>query len=461
MLQSTVRKTRGLGHCVAGVLGFALSAGAAAQTDASTVLDRQTDDAFRQVLQQPQDLGVWSKYAELLIQAGNYEGGIAALERMLLTPGASPDLRVDIAALYFRLGSHAMAEGMLREALADNRLQGDKRALAESLLADVAKRNQRSQFSGSIALGVRHQSNPTYRTDSNLVFSGGALGPVPADQRPESDTDLNVGVHVKHLYDLDRQNSATIASNFAAYVVDFRSSSGSTLSANPTKPFDLVVLDFNTGIQFKPMPADVSGLTLRPHIILTNVSAQQHQYLRNEGIGLDLVYRPHERTLFDMTLDGQRRHFANRIDIANPDQLDGRIYSLRGRITQEVRPGHQLAGELTFRSNRTGRSYYDFESQEARVTYSAVYRSPFSAGRYWTTVLWLGAVNRTYGAPDPAITPLETREDRETRFGISHTVQIAPFWSLSLAAEHMRNNANLPNARYKNTSLSGVVVRSF
>ncbi|MEO7391577.1 MAG: hypothetical protein ABIU58_05350, partial [Ramlibacter sp.] len=74
MQQSTVRRMRGLGHCAAGIIGLALCAGAAAQSDATAVLDRQTDDAFRQVLQQPQDLGLWSKYAQLLVQAGNYEG---------------------------------------------------------------------------------------------------------------------------------------------------------------------------------------------------------------------------------------------------------------------------------------------------------------------------------------------------------------------------------------------------
>ena len=461
MQKSTVRRTRGLGHAVAGLLGLVMCAGAAAQSDAAAVLDRQTDDAFRQVLQQPQDLGLWSKYAQLLVQAGNYEGGIAALERLLLDPNASPDLRVDIAALYFRLGSYAMAESMLREALADNRLQGDKRGVAQALQADVAKRNQRSQFSGSLALGLRHQSNPTFRTDRTQVLSAGVFGPLPADQRPDADNDVNLGVRVQHLYDLDMQNSATIASNFAAYVVDYQSSSGSQLSANPTKPYDLVVLDFNTGFQFKPMPAQLSGLTMRPHIILTNVTAQQHQYLRNEGLGLDVAYRPDERTLFDITLDGQHRHFADRIDISNANLLGGRLYSLRGRVSHEVRPGHVLTGELALRRSRTGRDFYDFDSNEARVTYAAVYVSPFGSGGYWSTAVWLGATRRSYGAPDASISATETREDREWRFGVSQTVSLATAWQLVLTAEHARNNANLPNFRYRNTTLSGVVVRSF
>ena len=50
-------------------------ANAAAQSDAAIALERQSDEAFRQVLQQPQNLALWSVYAELLIKQGNYEGG--------------------------------------------------------------------------------------------------------------------------------------------------------------------------------------------------------------------------------------------------------------------------------------------------------------------------------------------------------------------------------------------------
>jgi tetratricopeptide (TPR) repeat protein len=204
---------------LAGIAGLVMCANAAAQTAATVPLDRQTEEVFRQVFQQPQDLSLWSKYAQLLVQAGNYEGGIAALERLLLNPDASPDIRVDIAALYFRLESYAMSEAMLNQALADGRLQGEKRAFAQSLLAAVAKRNQRSQFSGSVSFGLRHQTNPMYRTGSAQVLSAGVLGPLPANQQPQSDNDVSVGLRIQHAYDLEKQNSAAIVSGAGAYLM--------------------------------------------------------------------------------------------------------------------------------------------------------------------------------------------------------------------------------------------------
>ena len=459
MQQTPTRKMCRLGW--GGTLAFAFCASATAQTALQAPMDRQSEEAFRQVLDQPEDLGLWSKYAQLLVKAGNYEGGVAAMERLLLDPATGPGVRLEIAALYFRLGSYAMAETMVRTALADSRLQGEQRALGVALLADVMKRNQRSQLSGNLVFGLRHQTNPTYRTDRTQVLSLGVLGPVASDQRPDADNDLNLGVRIQHLYDLDLQNSATIASTFGAALVDYRSSSGSRLEAGLNRPQDLLAVDFTTGLQFKPLPGSVSGLTLRPHILLSNLVAQRHQLLRSKGLGLDLTWRPNERTLLEMTLDGQDRDFANRVDITDADLLGGRLYGLRARLSREVVPGQVVTGEVAVRRNRTERTYYDYDSHEARITYAFSYASPISKGGWWTTAFWLGALRRSYDGPDARVSATDNRSDREMRFGVSHTVPITPAWSLLFMADHSRNAANLPNYRYKNTSVSGAVVRTF
>ena len=443
-----------------GAFGFLLSCGAAAQGSGAVALERQTDEAFRQVLQQPQDLSGWSRYAQLLVEAGNYQGGIAALERLLLEPNASPDLRVDIAVLYYRQGAYAMSEALLSTALADSRLQGDKRALAQALLDETRKRGQRSQLQGVATLGVRHQTNPSYRSDAFQVLSGGLPGPLAPEQRPHSDNDLSLGLRINHLYDLERQNSAAIATNFGAYLVDYRSASGRQLVAGETKPYDLQVLDLSTGLQFKPLPATMSGLALRPHAILSNVVAKNHQYLRNQGLGIDLSLRPDERTLYELTVDGVHRDFAERVDVANANLQDGHLYSLRARVSRELAPGQVLVGEYAMRRSTSRRDMYDADSHELRAVYAITYGSPVSKGSHWTTALWVGALNRAYDAPDPAVSTT-VHKDREWRMGVNQTIPLVPQWSLLLSAEHARNQANLPNYRYKNTSVSVTVVRSF
>lgn len=130
---------------------------ASAQTDATQTLERQSDEAFRQVLQQPQNLSLWSSYSQLLVRQGNYEGGIAALERLLLEPDASPSLRVEIGVLYYRLASYSMSEAMLRKALEDARLPGDQRLLQTHCLpiSPNAARSPSSAGHSPLACGAR------------------------------------------------------------------------------------------------------------------------------------------------------------------------------------------------------------------------------------------------------------------------------------------------------------------
>lgn len=437
----------------------ALSVAATAQTGAAA-LERQTDEAFRQVLRQPQDLSGWSRYAQLQVEAGNYEGGIAALERLLLQPQANPDLRVDIAALYYRLGSYAAAEAMLGTALEDSRLHVDKRAFATALLADVRARNQRSQLQGVATLGWRHQSNPTYRSDAAQVLSAGVSVPLPSAQQPAADNDLNAGLRLSHRYDLERQNEATLVSHLGAYLVNYRSSSGRDLVAGDTKPYDLQLIDFNSGLEFKPLPATMGGLTVRPHVVASNVVAKGHQYLRNVGLGLDLTLRTDERTLYEFSVDGVHRDFSNRVDVADAHLQDGHLYSARARVSRELAAGQVLVGEYFVRRVSAQRAQYDFDSHELRASYVLTYRSPLASGTHWTTVLWAGVLHRTYDAADPAVSTI-AHKDREWRLGIHQSIPLVPQWSMLLSAEHARNRANLPNYRYKNTSISATVVRSF
>lgn len=441
------------------VLALFACAHAAAQTGATEALERQSDEAFRQVLQQPQNLPLWSAYSQLLIRQGNYEGGIAALERLLLEPDASPSLRLDIGVLYYRLASYAQAEAMLRRAVEDSRLPDDHRALANALLADIAKRSQISQLSGALTFGLRHQSNPMYRTDSAQVIAGGVL--VPNTQTPESNTDVNIGVRLRHLYDLEKQNSAAIVSTFGAALTKYSSSAGSQVVANPTKPYDLLVLDLSTGLQFKPLPAELSSLTIRPHIVWSNVLAQGRQYFDSYGLGLDVNWLVSEHTFVDVTVDSQRRSFANRIDIPAAGLLGGHMDSLRARWTHEVAAGQVVSADYVMRRNRTGRDFYDSDSHEVQLTYALSYASPISGGGTWTTSVYGSTLRRTFGGAEPAVSATIKRQDSESRLGITHRIPLTPDWSLSFALEEARNNANIANFNYKNTTLSSTVIRSF
>lgn len=455
-----VNRTKYL-HLAGAVLGFSLTASAAAQTGGATPLERQTEDAFRQVLQQPQELAGWSAYAHLLIEGGNYEGAIAALERLLLEPDANPAIRIQIAEMYFRLGSYQAAENTAREALADDKLPKDQREAAQNLVRLAAMRNKTNQLSGSLVLGFRRQTNPTYRTNNSQVLAGGVLVAQPANLSPQSDTDVSMGLSLQHVFDLGMQNSAAIVSSVSAFMLNYRSASGSQLVASPIKPYDLLLFDVNTGLRFKPMPGAVDGLTVRPLILLSTVAAQGSTYFSSRGLGVDVNWQPDEKTYYEFTLDTQRRNFSNRIDVPTANLISGSLSSLRFRVSREVAAGQRVVGEYAFRRSGTAQAITDFSSHELRGTYSISYPSPTKNGSYWTSAVSLGALQRRYAAADASVSATTARQDNEWRLGFSQTVPITPAWALTINLEQSRNQPNLPNFQYKNTSLSSAVAYSF
>jgi len=429
---------------------------------ANIPLERQVDEAFKELTRTPSDMALNMRYARLLVEAGNYEGGVAALESMLINPDAPPSIRLELAVLYYRMGSYGMSEALLRSALEDKRLADEHRAQANALLRDVAARNQTSQFSGFVILGLRHQSNPNARSHRDMVYANGALVPQNRELKPDSDTDVQLTARVDHRYDLGLQNEASVISSLVAQVVDYRSSSGSKLRADQTEPYDLALLEITSGIRFKPAPILLPALRIRPHLIAAELLAQKHQYLSTAGVGVDVEYRFNERTLAEATYEYRHYDYASRVDVPDANQLGGPDNGLRLRLMRELAPGQVLSAELALRDHDTSKAYYDYTSQELQLTYFVRHANPFSDnGDYWLSSLWTGASQRKYGAGDPTINADRTRQDNELRFGASLTIPMDDKWSIQWRLEHLKTHSSLPNYDNRNTSLQASVVYLF
>jgi hypothetical protein len=414
------------------------------------------------VLKAPNDPTLGRSYATLLVQSGNYEGGIAALERLLLDPQAPVSVRVDLAILYYRLGSYVMAEGLLRQAMADGRITPELMRQVQNLLPDVARRNQVSQWDGLLMLGVRSQTNPMARAHHDWVYSGGKLDVLPKEYQPKSGVDVQALLRLDHRYDLGHQNEAAVVSSLLAQVVNFTSSSGSQLQVNQVKPYDLHVAELTSGVRLKPMPTEMPRVSMRPYVTLTDLAAQGHSYLHGRGAGVEMEYRADERTLLSVGYDHRRYRYAKRIDVPDAAVMGGPDSGVRVYLSRELGPGHVLSGEIKVRKHDTARPQYNHNSVETRMTYAASYISPIEGmAGYWSTSVWAGVVRRNYGGPDVAVHPTVSRKDTEWRLGVAHSMPLSHGLSLLLQLEHVRGDANLPNFQNKNTSVFGALSYRF
>ena len=426
-------------------------------------LDRQVDEAFRQVLKAPVNQEYGLQYARLLITAGNYEGGVAALERLLLNADPQPAIRVELAVLYYRLGSYQMSENLLRQALDDARLASEQRTMAQTLLRDVSARNQPSKLTGMVMLGVRQQSNPSARSDAAQVFAAGSLTPLEERFKPKSDTDVQLTTRLDHRYDLGWQNEATLVSSLVGQITDYQSSSGQQLRVEQEDPYDLAWGELTTGVRFKPAAISLPGMRVRPYLIFAQLAAQGHRYLNNLGLGLDAEYQIDEKTLISANYEYRHTNYASRLDVPAAEQLGGPDNNLRLQLNREIAPGHLISAELGLRHHKTGRAFYDYSGEELRVTYSTSYPSPLPgvARGYWSSSLWAGTGHREYGSADPDINADVLRKDNDWRLGASLSVPFSNSWSALVQLEHISTHSNLPNYQFKNTSLMGAVTYRF
>ncbi|WP_198148173.1 surface lipoprotein assembly modifier [Elstera litoralis] len=449
--------------CAAGLIVAVLSGSAAAQSEQVTALQRQIDDAFRQVLSAPGDMEVGLRYARLLVQAGNFEGGIAAMERLLLSPNPPPTIRLELGVLYYRLESYAAAETYLRAAAAQTDLPAEQRRLAEQLLSDAAKRNQPSRLSGFVMAGVRGQTNPLARTDEDFIRAGGALVARPSTQKRKSDTDTQLVGRIEHIYDLETQNSAELVSTLVGVAQHYSSVSSYKLKVGSDKPRDLLLAEGTTGIRFKPDPVDLPSWTLRPHVIAGNILLDGHQYAYNLGAGIESNYRVTDRFVIDAGYEARNYSYATRVDVAEAKQQGGLEHTVRLRASYELAPGQIVVGEVIGRDHGADRGYFAYQSGELRGTYILSYASPLGwwDAPAWTTSVSAGVLQRNYDTSDPVVDRSRTREDTEWRGTFATQIPIDPAWSILLQAEYIKANSNLPNYRYDNTSALASILWRF
>jgi hypothetical protein len=429
----------------------ALSVPAWAQS-AAVPSQTEVDQVFHDVMANPASVDLRTKYASLLVRSGNYEGGIAALEGLLLAPDAPANIRLELAVLYYRLGSYAMAETYLRDALADPRLDAKQKDEAQSLLRDVVARNKPSRLSGMVMLGVRAQTNPTGATDNGTVLSQGLSVPRGSDFGPKSDTDVHVWALLDHVYDLEQQNEAAIATTLVGYANHFSSVGSYSNQAGSNKPFDLTVVAGSTGLRFKPMQSQ-QGLTVRPHLLFGGATANGSSYFTTGGWGIDGEYRFKDSVTYGGAYENSRLTFPARDDIANAPSLGGSRQVLRLNASMETGTNRFLLTELGFVDHDGNVAYTGYRGPELRVSYIFNYASPLSAGALpWATTITGSAARRDYRAADPSISLLTTRQDTEWRLGLINVAPVSRDMAVQFQLEYANTNSNIPNYSITNTS---------
>jgi tetratricopeptide (TPR) repeat protein len=415
-------------------------------------VQRQIDDAFRQVLRAPGDTRGNLAYARQLEDAGEYEKAIASLERILIADPAQTYVRLEIGRLYFRLGSYETARSYFQRALADSNLSPEQRAVAEQYLADIAERLSAHQFTGFASVGARWQENANAGPDPVTLRALGTPISRPISARPQSDFSFFGAGSVQHSYDLDTQNDAHIVSRLIGY--------GNAYSRFSRQ--DVVLGELSTGVRFKPAPASFGELQIRPHVIGNAIMLDGDRYQSTYGFGLDATVEWSEQFVTELTLEYRKPDYANIPRLLDNQLQTGDQKVVKLRVAYELMPASLLLLDLVYGSSATKVGYYDNTRYDMLLTYNLTYAAPAALTREgWTVAPFVGWVSRAYGGPDPFTSPSTTRVDNWVRLGIGHTIPIADGWSTFQSVEHLWGDSNIPNYTFQDTAVVVGLSRRF
>lgn len=436
-----------IAFCLATISAPALAQNAAAPTP------QEVEQAFQEVLGKSGSVDAHRKYASLLVRSGNFEGGIAALEGLLIAPDAPAGIRVELGVLYFRLGSYAISETYLRAALGDPRLDPQQKAQAEALLREVVQRNQRSQVSGSVMLGIRTQSNPTSASDSDLVYYLGNPVVRGKDAGPKSDTDVHFWGNLNHVLDLDRQNEASIVTSVVVFANHYNSVSSYGSETGSSKPSDLALVAGSTGLRFKPLRLAAPALSIRPHLVFGSAAANGKGYFDAGGWGVDGDVRPSETLLLGGSYESTRLSYSSRSDIANSAVLGGSRQSLKMYATLETAVNQFLSAELGYVEFDGNALYTTFKGPNAKLAYTLTYAAPIApAGLPWTTTLSVHAQQRDYRGSEFTVDARTVRKDTEWRWSLVNVMPVSRATSVQVQLDHTNTPSNIPNYTHTNTA---------
>ena len=97
-------------------ISFVSLSGVAFAEESKGDLNQEFEQAFQQMMQNPADIDITLKYAQLAVSLHNYEAAIPPLERILIFNPDLPKIKLELGVLYYKLDSMKMAKSYFEDA---------------------------------------------------------------------------------------------------------------------------------------------------------------------------------------------------------------------------------------------------------------------------------------------------------------------------------------------------------
>lgn len=436
-----------VGGAVLVCLAMAGEPAAQAPAGEETKLRERYEALFQEMFRNPRDLEVMFEFARVATLLEEYEPAISTLERMLIFNPALPRVRLELGALYYRIGAYAVAEGYFAQVAEDPNTPAAVMKRVAEFRDQIESRTSRHQVSGRINTGLRYQTNANGGPADATVRVLGLAAEL--DQRFTAQEDFNwfASAVGRHTYDLGTRTGSWLESTGQFYAS----------RQFEQEAVDLTFLQLTSGPRLALTEDGMRGSTVRPYLVHSYVQLDTERLYLEAGGGAEFGF-PLDDTVY-LTAGTQ---LVYQDYGAQWEERDGWAYQNEMGVT--VRPVEQLEVTLSgWVMHDDARVVHEENNEVAAFASVAFSSDPGLPGVDGPLVLrpYAGVIRTSYGAPDPTIDPTTSREDTELRIGLVGSLQVDGTVGLQLTLSHADNKSNLPNFDYRNNELALSISMSF
>jgi len=420
--------------------------------NASPEQEREYEAAFQEMLRKPADLDVLFKFATIATKTGDYEGAISALERMLLVNPDLPRVRLELAVLYYRLGSFEVARTYLETVLATQGIPPEMRARAEQYLAEVEKRQSRSRFVGEVFGGVRYQSNANLGPPTSSVRLFGQTANLNQAALGTADWGVVSSGFVRHIYDLGGQDRGALETQLTGYANRQFQVSQANVS----------ILDLTSGPRFQAFQGIFEDVTIKPLLSLGYIWVNDVSYYGSYGSGVEVGALLSDRLRNTSNFVYRRLLYQDSSYLPFNSLFTGNEYSANTTFMYNLTEVVQIFANANVQRYMTDNSpQYSYLLGGVGGGMQFRFADPlFKSDLPWTIALSANLQWWGYDQPDPTIDPTVTRYQNDVILNITLAVPFDERTTLTISGGRFVRSANLPNYDFINNSfLMGVTWR--
>lgn len=422
-----------------------------AQSGSLSAIAAKRQQLLARMMDDPSNLDVAFEYASLSSEAGDLEGAISTLERMLIYAPGLPRLDLELGVLYFRLGAYDSAQSYFDAALAAPDVPAEVKARVAPYLAAIKKQSQSDGFSGDLTVGARYQTNANSAPSSPNVILGGLPFVLNAAGMSHPDTNAFVAGNFRYVHDLASQGDRLVASLTtygALYAKDGTLNTG--------------VVEARIGPEFNLQRYGIEDGSVSVYGIVGGaiVAGAPYAGTGGAGIAIDKGFGPQTH----VNVTGEYRYDGYRNSATRPTASDGTGSSFDGSTTLQYQINDSLTLFAIFHGERRLAKVGYLSDWEGGVIGGATvaFASPFHADNGdWQFTISGGYTGRQYDAPDPIVSATDRQVDREATVTGTLVVPFGGNWALQSSVSYRRTLSNYDLDNTDNVSALAGVTRKF